>query len=173
MKTAIALFCLFSLSQVQPPATAQQAATQNATTTATLSLSGPAGQHAALSAAELQAMPHQTVQVHNAHIGMTESYQGVELSLLLARIAAPLGSKLHGSALAMYVIAEGKDKYQAVYSLAEIDPAFHTGTVLVADRVNGQPIDEKDGPLKLVNTEDKRPARWVRNLVSLKLSAAQ
>ena len=82
-------------------------------------------------------------------------------------------SKLHGAALGMYVVAEGSDRYQAVYSLAEIDPSFHTGTVLVADRVDGQPIGVRDGPFKLVNTEDKRPARWVRNLVSLKLSAAQ
>jgi hypothetical protein len=70
----------------------------------------------------------------------------------------------------MYVVAEGTDKYRAVYSLAEIDPAFHTGTVIVADREDGQPI-AKDGPFKLVNTEDKRPARWVRNLASIQLGS--
>jgi hypothetical protein len=25
----------------------------------------------------------------------------------------------------MYIVAEGTDKYAAVYSLAEVDPAFH------------------------------------------------
>jgi hypothetical protein len=89
---------------------------------------------------------------------------------LLARLDAPLGEKLRGKALAMYVVAEGTDKYRAVYSLAEIDPAFHTGTVIVADREDGQPI-AKDGPFKLVNTEDNRPARWVRNLASIQLGS--
>jgi hypothetical protein len=71
----------------------------------------------------------------------------------------------------MYVLAVGTDKYRAIYSLAEVDPAFHSGTVIVADREDGQTI-AKDGPFKLVNTEDKRPARWVRNLASIQLSSA-
>jgi hypothetical protein len=43
-------------------------------------------------------------------------------------------------------VAEGTDKYSAVYSLAEVDPAFHGGTVIVADRMDGQPLGAKDGP---------------------------
>lgn len=107
--------------------------------------------------------------MHNPHTKTDETYQGVELSVLLARLDAPMGPKLRGKALAMYVVAEGADKYRAVYSLAEVDPDFHAGTVIVADREDGQPI-AKDGPFKLVNTEDKRPARWVRNLASIRLS---
>jgi hypothetical protein len=135
-----------------------------------LELSGPDGKHSTISAGEIQSLPRQTIQVHNAHTGTTETYQGVQLSLLLARLDAPLGQKLRGTALTMYVVAEGADKYRAVYSLAEIDPAFHNGVVIVADRENGQPIT-RDGPFKLVNTEDKRPARWVRNLASIQLSS--
>ena len=135
-----------------------------------LELNGPGGQHVTISAADLQSLPRKTLQVHNAHSGAMETYQGVELSLLLGRLDAPLGQKLRGKALAMYVVAEGTDKYRALYSLAEVDPAFHNGTVIVADREGGQPI-AKDGPFKLVNTEDKRPARWVRNLASIQLSS--
>ena len=162
MKNVLVLFSLLplALSASMRIADAQQAATANATAAVTLELNGPNGQHVSVNAAALQALPRQTVQVHNAHTGATESYQGVELATLLARVDAPLGAKLHGAALAMYVVAAGTDKYRVVYSLAEIDPAFHTGTVIVADREDGKPIDAKDGPLKLVNTEDKRPARW-------------
>ena len=135
-----------------------------------LELNGPCGQHVTISAADLQSMHRKTLQVHNAHTGAMETYQGVELSLLLERLDAPLGQKLRGKALAMYVVAEGTDKYRALYSLAEVDPAFHNGTVIVADREGGQPIT-RDGPFKLVNTEDKRPARWVRNLASIQLSS--
>ena len=135
-----------------------------------LELIGPGGQHVTISAADLQSLARKTLQVHNAHTGATETYQGVELSLLPARLNAPLEQKLRGKALAMYVVAEGADKYRALYSLAELDPAFHNGTVIVADREGGQPIT-RDGPFKLVNTEDKRPARWVRNLASMQLSS--
>jgi hypothetical protein len=44
--------------------------------------------------------------------------------------------------------------------------------VLVADTENGEPINA-DGPLKLVATGEKRPARWVRNLVSIKVQTAE
>jgi hypothetical protein len=179
------LFCLLlsvactqpaSIARAQaPPAQTAPGATSKLQSSppiiARLELSGAGGQHVAISAAELQSLPQQTVQVHNAHNGTTETYQGVELSSLLARVDAPLGPKLHGQALAMYIVAVGTDKYRAIYSLAEVDPAFHSGTVIVADREDGQPI-AKDGPFKLVNTEDKRPARWVRNLASIQLSSA-
>jgi hypothetical protein len=151
---------------------AQATPTQNTPTAAArLELIGAAGQQINISSADFRALPQKTVQVHNAHTGANETYQGVELSLLLTRLDAPLGQKLHGKALAMYVVAEGTDKYRVVYSLAEVDPAFHNGTVIVADREAGQPIT-KDGPFKLVNTDDKRPARWVRNLASIRLNSS-
>ena len=34
-------------------------------------------------------------------------------------------------------------------------------------------LDAKSGAFKLVVTEDKRPARWVRNLVSIELKSAK
>jgi hypothetical protein len=169
-----AIFCLLLSIVCIPPAStaqAQAAPAQSApASTSTLDLSGPDGRHITLTADALQSLPQQTVRVHNPHTKADETYQGVELSLLLARLDAPLGPKLRGKALAMYVVAEGTDKYRAVYSLAEVDPAFHTGTVIVADREDGQPI-AKDGPFKLVNTEDKRPARWVRNLASIQMNS--
>jgi hypothetical protein len=172
--TRSALFCLLlSIACTQPvPMAKAQAITPRSApaTTPAVDLSGPDGRHVTLTADALQSMPRQTVRVHNPHAKADETYQGVELSLLLARVDAPLGPKLRGKALAMYVVAEGTDKYRAVYSLAEVDPTFHAGTVIVADREDGQPIG-KDGPFKLVNTEDKWPARWVRNLASIQLSS--
>jgi DMSO/TMAO reductase YedYZ molybdopterin-dependent catalytic subunit len=60
-----------------------------------------------------------------------------------------------------------------VLALAEVDPAFHSGEVIVADEMNGKPLDAHSGPFKLIVTEDKRPARSVRNLVSIELKSAQ
>jgi hypothetical protein len=123
--------------------------------------------------ADLKSMPHITVTFHNTHTNADETYSGVRLADLLGKLGAPLGSELRGESLTNYIVATGSDGYQAVLALAEVDPSFHPGEVLVADTMNGKPLDEHSGPLKLVVTEDKRPARSVRNLVSIELKSAQ
>jgi len=125
-----------------------------------------------LSAADLKAIPHVSVTIHNPHTNADETYSGARLSDLLARLGAPLGSELHGKALADYIVATGSDGYKAVLALGEVDPSFHPGEVLVADTMGGNPLDAHSGPFKLVVTEDKRPARSVRNLVSIELKEA-
>ena len=122
-----------------------------------------------LSAAELKAISHISVTIHNSHTNADETYSGVRLSDLIAKVGAPLGSELRGKALANYVVATGSDGYKAVLALGEVDPSFHAGEVLVADTMDGKPLDALSGPFKLVVTEDKRPARSVRNLVSIEL----
>jgi hypothetical protein len=124
-----------------------------------------------LKPAELKAMPRTTITVHNEHSKADETYMGVRVADLLAKMGAPLGKELRGIALGSYLVAVGSDGYGAVIALAEVDPSFHAGEVIVADTMNGQPLDPKSGPFKLVVTEDKRPARWVRNLVSIELKS--
>jgi len=126
-----------------------------------------------LKPAELKAMPRTTITVHNEHSKADETYTGVRVADLLAKMGAPLGKELRGITLSSYLVASGSDGYAAVIALAEVDPSFHTGEVIVADSMNGQPLDPKSGPFKLVVTEDKRPARWVRNLVSIELKSAK
>jgi hypothetical protein len=128
-----------------------------------------AGKSAAWTAATLAALAHTTVTVHNEHTKADETYSGVPLIALLT----PLGvtDKPRGKNLRLYVVAAGSDGYEAVYSIGEVTPDIHDGTVLVADTENGAPISA-DGPLKLIATGEKRPARWVRNLVSITVRAA-
>ena len=85
----------------------------------------------------------------------------------------PHGKDLHGKALAEYVVATGSDGYRAVLALAEIDPEFHPGEVLVADAMDGKPLNAKTGPFRLIVTEDKRPARSVRSLISIEVKSAE
>lgn len=124
-----------------------------------------------LSAAEFKTLSHISVTIRNAHTNADESYSGVRLSDLLAKIGAPLGSELRGKALANYIVATGSDGYQSVLALGEVDPSFHPGEVLVADAMDGKPLDAHSGPYKLVVTEDKRPARSVRNLTTIELKS--
>lgn len=138
-----------------------------------LSILIPSHAQATLSASDLRAMPHVTVTFHNTHTSTDETYSGVRLADILAKFGAPLGDDLRGRALANYVVATGSDGYQAVLALGEVDPSFHPGEVIVADAMDGKPLDAHSGPLKLVVTEDKRPARSVRNLISIELRSAQ
>jgi hypothetical protein len=151
---------------------AQQAAASPAATASsdTLRVSARAHEDLNLKVADLKAMPRTTLTVHNEHSKADETYAGVRLKDLLAKMGAPLGKDLRGVGLANYVVATG---YVAVLALAEVDVTFHSGEVIVADTMNGQPLDAKSGPFKLVVTEDKRPARWVRNLVSIELKSAK
>jgi hypothetical protein len=126
-----------------------------------------------LKPAEFKALPHLTIKVHNEHTNADETYSGVRVSDLLAKLGAPLGHDLRGPALAGYIVATATDNYVAVIALGEADPAFHPGEVIVADAMNGQPLDANSGAFKLIVTEDKRPARWVRNLVTLELKSAK
>jgi hypothetical protein len=121
-----------------------------------------------LSPADFRALPHITITVHNGHTNAAETYSGVPLPTLLAKVNAPLGKELRGDAMTSYVLATGTDGYSVILSLAEVDPEFHEGQVLVADTRDGQSLG-KNGPFQLIVPDDKRPARWVHNLNSITL----
>jgi hypothetical protein len=131
----------------------------------------PSHARVVLSPADFRALPHITITVHNGHTNAAETYSGVPLATLLEKVNAPLGKELHGEAMTSYLIATGSDGYSVVLSLAEVDPEFHAGQVLVADMRDGKPL-EKNGPFQLIVSDDKRPARWVHNLVSITLQKA-
>ncbi len=120
--------------------------------------------------ATLAALPHKTLTVCNVHVKANQTYMGVSLMELLARLGVP--AMQHGKDLRLYLVAEGSDGYQAVYSLAEVNPELHDAAVIVADSVDGKPLADS-GPLQLVAAGDKRPARWVRNLVTVRVLTAQ
>jgi hypothetical protein len=123
-------------------------------------------QSAEWTAATLAALPHAMVSVYNEHTKANESYAGVPLIDLLTKLGVP--DKPRGKQFRIYLVAVGSDGYEVVYSLGEVTPDVHDATVLVADSEDGKPI-AADGPLKLVATGEKRPARWVRNLVAIRV----
>ena len=120
--------------------------------------------------ATLAALPHTTITVYNEHAKVSQTYSGVPLTTLLTRLGVP--EKPHGKDFRLYLVAEGSDGYRVVYSLGEITPDVHDATVLVADAMDAKSIAD-DGPLKLVATGETRPARWVRNLVAIRVRTAE
>jgi hypothetical protein len=138
-----------------------------------LTIIAGAGQRGVFTPETLKDYPHQTVTIFDHHNNANETYSGVPLMDLLGKLGVPHGTDLHGKALTDYVIATGSDGYRSVIALAEIDPEFHPGQVIVADAMDGKPLDAKTGPFRLVVTEDKRPARSVRNLISIEVKTAE
>src|SRR5208282_6895566 len=122
-----------------------------------------------LSLDDLHKMPRITLKVTDPHEHKDETFEGVALAELLKESGVPQGPKLRGAAVATYVIAEAADGYRVIFSLAELDSDFQDSGVIVADRMDGKPLDEKAGPLRLVAPHDKRPARWIRMLQNIKV----
>lgn len=129
-----------------------------------------ADHHSEWTPATLAPLPHVTVTVLNHHTKANQTFSGVPLFALLTALGLP--EKPHGKDFHLYIVATGSDGYEVVFSLAEIVPAIHEGTVLVADSVDGKPL-QATGPLQLVATGDKLPERSVRNLVSIDVRAIQ
>ena len=134
-------------------------------TSLTITVNGVSQQ---LSPAELAAMPQTTVRVRNAHTNVDESYTGVLVSDLLAKAGLTLTPKTQGQILRSYLRAQGTDFYFVLYSGAELQSMLHDATVIVALHRNNADLGE-DGRFKLIATSEKKPARWVRSLVSLTL----
>ncbi|MBV8834563.1 MAG: molybdopterin-dependent oxidoreductase [Acidobacteriaceae bacterium] len=121
-----------------------------------------------VTAGDLTQIPRHKV-VLNEH-GTRIPYEGVLLHDVLARGGAPFGNELRGKALSSYVLATAQDGYQVVYTLTELDPAFVDSEILVADRRDGKPLDEKEGPFRIVVPGEKKPARSLRMLERLQVT---
>lgn len=115
-------------------------------------------------------LPRETVQA-SAH-GKTLDCEGVSLAALLRAAGAMPAERLPGAQLSRYLLVDARDGYRVLYSLAELDPGTGNRRVLLVDRCNGAPLDDNDGPLRLIAPEDARPARWVRQVKSLTVVAA-
>jgi hypothetical protein len=119
-----------------------------------------------LTPATLAGLPRREAAVTDMH-GGPATYAGVELGAVLARAGVPQGEALRGRDLAAYAIAIASDGYRAVFALPELDPAFTDRLVLLADQRNGQPLPASLAPFRIVIPDEKRQARWIRNVVEI------
>jgi hypothetical protein len=65
-----------------------------------------------------------------------------------------------------------RSRYQVVITLPELDPAFSSRQIVLAFLKNGKPLDDQ-GPYCIVIPEEKRMARWVRQVTKLKIVEVQ
>ena len=135
---------------------------------AVLAVQGDIASPVSLTADDLAKMPRQTVSVP-APDGTKIVYEGVTLLAVLQKAGAPFGKQLRGKVLSTYVLAKAMDGYQVVFTLGELDPDFGNETILVADKRDGKPLADKQGPFRLVCPNDHEGARSVRMLETLEI----
>ena len=102
--------------------------------------------------------------------GKEHTYRGVMLWMILDSAGVTLGKDLRGKNLAKYVVVKASDGYEVVFSLPEIDPEFSDKVILLAHEVDGKPLPAGEGPFRLVVPQDKKHARWIRQLNSIQVS---
>ena len=124
----------------------------------------------ALTPETLRGLPRSQVVIASG--GNAGRWEGVALLALLQREQVPTGTAQHGAQLDRYVLAEAGDGYRVVFALGELDPAFGNREVLLADRRDGQPLAEGQGPLRLVVPGDGRGGRWVRDVRRIRVLKA-
>jgi hypothetical protein len=126
-----------------------------------------AGHSTVVTAAQLVKMARVKVEVRD--YDSPARFEGVTLASVLSSAGIELGDKLRGPRLTEALLVEASDGYKVVFVLAELDPAFASRETTLADMRDGKPLDAKQGPFRIVAPGDKRPARWIRQVTSLKI----
>ncbi|MBA4851330.1 molybdopterin-dependent oxidoreductase [Emticicia sp. BO119] len=140
----------------------------HAQNTATLSISGEVLTPLELKKEDLASYKQQTYKTKGKE-GKEHEYKGVALVEVLEKAGVTLGGKLRGENLAKAVLVKAADGYEVVYSLPELDPEFTTNVVLLVTEKDGAPLPTGEGPFRLIALQDKKQARWIREIRAIKV----
>ncbi len=147
--------------------TTVQAAPEAAAGPAVLKVEGAVPTPLSLTAEDLAKMPRATA--HLTSDGTTTTYEGVLLYDILVKAGWQFGRGMTGKPMASYLIATGKDGYEVVFALPEIDPQFSGAKVIIADKADGSALPAREQPFRVVAPEDKMHARSIYSLVKLEV----
>ena len=132
----------------------------------TLQVVNADGHATTLSAAQIANAPHVAV---DAHDHAAAHFEGVPLAAVLSLAGIQLGDTMRGPRMTEALLVKAADGYKVVFALAETDPAFATREIILADKRDSKPLDAKEGPFRIVAPGDARPARWVRQVTTLRV----
>jgi hypothetical protein len=133
---------------------------------AMVSVHGPGGRSASIGETDMRDMRRYSTTVA---WGGGHTYSGAALSDVLAQIGAPSEVRLHGPPLDQVVIVKGRDGFIAVLAIAETAMSFKGQPVILADEEDGKPLNEKEGPYRLVIGGELKPPRSVWGVVDVEL----
>jgi hypothetical protein len=124
-----------------------------------------------LSRADIESLPHIKVTTTDSDSSVT--FEGVALKSVLEKGGIGFGEPMKGKRLASCLLVEAADGYRVVIALPEVDPAFTEKQIVLASLRDGKPPGEKEGPYRIVIPDEKRMARWVRQVTALKIVDVQ
>ena len=119
-----------------------------------------------LSLVDLKKLPTQRVRVVLEN-GTVAEYEGVAIGEVLAKAGLAMGTAIRGKRLADYLLVSARDGYRAIYALPELDAVFTDHAVLLCFARDGAPLPEEEGPFRLILPQEKRAARWMRQVERL------
>jgi DMSO/TMAO reductase YedYZ molybdopterin-dependent catalytic subunit len=141
---------------------------------ANLTVAGDLPNTGPMTLSDLKAAGAVTVE-WTAH-GHARKAAGVPLDKVLAKAGfspGPMGKDVpvrdKRSGWKKAVVATASDGFQAVFSCAELFPEMGPTRAVIAWEIDGKPLSADEGPLRLVVTTDKEPARSLRNLVKIEV----
>jgi Oxidoreductase molybdopterin binding domain len=134
---------------------------------AVLRIEGAVATQLSLTADDLDKMPRATATL--TADGNTTTYEGVLLYDILVKAGWQFGRGMTGKGMASYLIATGKDGYQVVFALPELDPMFAGSKVIIADKADGGPLPGPQQPFRIVAPQDKMHARSIYSLVKIEV----
>jgi hypothetical protein len=165
---SVLIFCFSILSSTQTPA---QTVAANAKTDS-LTVVNEEGKTFAFTAADLAKLGRQQSKAKD-HDGKEVLFEGVSVADVLKLAGVKLGGDtMRGKRVAQYLVIEAKDNYKAVFSLTEFDPEFTDAIILLADTADGKALADKSGPWQIVVPNQKKHARWVRQVAKLSIKTA-
>ena len=123
-----------------------------------------------LTPADLKALPRGKAVITEK--GKAVTYEGALLNAALLQAGVVHGDRLMGRYLNQVVIARAADGFVSLLSLAETDPAYRANPTIIADSRDGQPLDAREGPYRLVVDGDRMPSRAPRQLRSIEVKPA-
>ena len=125
------------------------------------------GKQTILTRADIDALPRVKITIGTS--GMSTTFEGVRLKAVLERGGVGFGETMKGQRLASCLLVEAADGYRVVIALPEIDEAFGDKQFVLAFLKNGKPLDDKEGPYRILIPDEKRMARWVRQVTTLNI----
>jgi len=126
-----------------------------------------AGKTHDVAATDISRMPRQKIKTKDRQTEV--EFEGVMLVDLLKSQGVAFGNDLRGARAATVAVCEAADGYRVPLALLEFDPETNEKMVLIVDRRDGKPLDEKEGPFRLVIPGEKRPIRWVRMVQTIRV----
>jgi Oxidoreductase molybdopterin binding domain len=136
---------------------------------ASIIVAGPSRSPISLSIEELAHLP--TVRVNVAFLTgqgtHSASFEGPLLWTVLQK-AGVVDPAMHREQASESVVILGRDGYRAVLALGEIAPEFEGKQVILAERMDDQPLDAEQ--LRIIVPLDKRGGRSVREVARIEVS---